>query len=303
MENIYSTLAYQELSEVPNVQPVAHNLFGDQGKQSFVFGLKQHEVDFYGIYAPFWFPLFLAQNSDIKKLEECLDQLLQKTFFNNDTKKIIIRLPPYFYDESIEILSFLLEKNGFKQSNIALWQMMDLKGYDSKLSYTMKLKHSARKVLKKFDPADICLERVDVCDTGDIKLVYDIINQNRINIGTNIKYSLNYLLSLISQFEAYIKIFLLKVKSRPVAAAICHQSSKNVMYVAGWGDSGHSLEYSPMYNFAAELVGYCIEKKYEYLDFGISSDLDLYTPNLLKFKQNIGCQTTSQRTFCLEINK
>jgi len=300
INNIYSSLMYQELCEASMVEVIQYKLFGGIEKQNHIFGLRKDCVDYYGIYAPFWIPNFVIQYSDFNKLETSLIELINRTKDARQTKKIVIRLPPYFYSKSIEILSFILEKNGFTITNNALWQMIDLKGYESKLCYEASLKHSARKVLKKVNPQNIIFKEIEKVNHNEIILAHDLINQNRKSLGTEMKYSSSYLIDLMSNFEDQVKIFSIKIDSRLVAAAICHKTKENILYVASWGDYGHSLEYSPMYKFASELVGYCLENNFDYLDFGVSSDKDNLNLNLLKFKQNIGCETTLQKTYALD---
>ena len=213
-----------------------------------------------------------------------------------------IRLPPYFYDDSIEILEYLIKKYGFEEINSALWQMVDIKNHKSQTDYEESLRHSARKILKKTFLADVSLKEIAQTDHSSISHAYDLINENRNKNNTALKYSKNYLMKLISAFGTKIKIFTLQIDSNIVAAAICHKTAENIMYVASWGDYGHDLKFSPMYKFSSELVRYSIKKNYEYLDFGLSCDRDVENSNLLHFKKNIGCKTTSQRTFMLSLN-
>ena len=300
MENIYSTLAYQKLCEVPSMQIIEQRLFKSMEPQNFIFGLRSHSTDFYGLYAPFWLPNFMVQHSKYEKLESCLTELIELTKMGGETKKIKVRLPPHFYNNSIEMLNFIMEKYGFTQVNNALWQMIYINDYEFIDHYEEGLRHSARKVLKKTYKKEVILTEIFYSDQKKISFAYDLINENRKKNNAKIRYSKNYLIKLMLEFGAHIKIFTLEIDAKIVAAAICHKTTENIMYVASWGDHGHDLGYSPMYKFASELVQYCIEKKYKYLDFGVSSDKQTENLNLLQFKKNIGCNTTSQTTFVLE---
>jgi predicted N-acyltransferase len=190
---------------------------------------------------------------------------------------------------------------GFNIVNIGLWQTIPCQGISNKSSYIDSLKHSSRKVIKKFRDHSVSLLEINKSDSENIKATYDLINKNRLKIDTRLKYTLSYLIKLIESFPTNIRLFFLKVNEESVAAAICHVTQDKIMYVAAWGDYGHQLEYSPMYNFAAELVDLCLQEGIHYLDFGISSDLNLYTPKLHSFKQNIGCETFLQNTFSLNL--
>jgi len=134
----------------------------------------------------------------------------------------------------------------------------------------------------------------------DVENVYKLLAENREKIGTKLKYSFEYLKALIKLYPASIFIFRLIVNGRMVACAICHQSAPSILYVAAWGDARHDLKYSPMYIFAKYLIQYCIDKDNLVLDFGVSSDKYIFTPNLFLFKKNIGCEHSLQLTYFIE---
>ena len=297
MFNIYSSDSYQDISEIENVTPIHFSLFDSHEIGCQIHGLQLGNEITYGIYAPFWLPNFAYLLSDPKKLEDYLLELIRLTKKTNPNGSITIRLPPYFYCKTIECLNFLLEKIGFQTINLALWQMIDVRQYSSHENYESKLKYSSRKVLKKLQGINCRLELLNYKDLAGISSAYDLINNNRLSIGVNMKYSKNYLLNLTKIYDEKIKIFKFFVNETPVAAAITHIPQNGILHVAAWGDYGHTLSGSPMYQFASALVKYCLDNDIGFLDFGISSDLNLYTPNLLKFKQNIGCNTTIQRTY------
>ena len=301
MSNIYSTESYQKISEIANAKPINISLFGDSDFANQVFGQQLGNFSTFGVYAPFWLPNFAYFESDITKLQDSLLELLRLTKIINPNGSIIIRLPPNFYCTSIECMHFLLEKAGFRQVNLALWQAIDIKKFCSQSDYESQLKHASRKVLKKLQRFNCRLEEICNKNLDGVSRAYDLVNNNRLSIGVKLKYSKEYLFDLINLYDQNIKIFQFLVDELPVAAAITHIPQDNFLHVAAWGDHGHSLSGSPMYQFASSLVNYCLDKKLHYLDFGISSDLSLYTPSLFKFKQNIGCQTSTQRTYQIEL--
>jgi hypothetical protein len=301
MENLYSTEKFQKINEIDGLLPFNFILNDGDKVQSEIHGVSNENKATYGIYAPFWMPEITLKRSDINQLDVFVLNLIS---LHKEEKNISIeiRLPPSFYSTSLDILKFILLKHGFKLSNIALWQTLKIKGFESKLSYENSLKYSSRKELKNFSKLyQFNLREIDITDKSAIKASYQIIDLNRRNLGVCLKYSLNYLFNLIVIEPNRIKIFDLIVEDRHIASAICHETQDDILYVAAWGDANHHLNKSPMYIFGSELTEYCIQNKYSYLDFGISSDLRQYTPNLYRFKENIGCFASLQETFYLDL--
>ncbi len=300
MENIYSTKKFQELNESDDLIPINFVFKDKENHSEFeIHGLSKEKKAAYGIYAPFWLPKIVLEHSDLILFDIFVSNLIS-AHKKKKYESIEIRLPPSFYLSSLNIFKFILIKNSFKISNIALWQTINIKDFNNQSTYRDSLKYSSRKEIKKFViQYQFSLREIDLNNYSAVRNSYNIINLNRKKIGTSLKYSINYLLNLINLEPEKIKIFDLLVEQEIVASAICHMSGKKVLYIAAWGDVEHNLTKSPMYIFASELVEYCITNNYAYLDFGTSSDLNLFTPNLFKFKENIGCFNSLQETFSL----
>ena len=246
--------------------------------------------------APFWLPNFLMGDRSLEDLNVIVDHIISLKQEKN-LSGIYIKLPPPIYSPTLELFEYCLVKNGFGLANSAIWQYINVNDFSSADIYVSHLKHSSRKVLNKYSTVETRLELVENDKVDDVKSVYDLLVVNREKIGTKLKYSYEYLLTLINLFPTAIFIFKLIVDGRMVAAAICHKTSPSILYVAAWGDAGHHLKYSPMYIFAKYLTKYCIDKDVSVLDFGVSSDKHLFTPNLFLFKKNIGCKHSLQSTY------
>jgi|LakMenEpi03Aug12_release.lakeMendotaPanAssembly.Ray.scaffolds.fasta_scaffold404152_2 hypothetical protein len=296
IENIYSSREFQGISEVPFTKEIHLDLLEAGFVENEIHGLLLDKTAKFGILAPFWIPNFLARHSDIKTLDEYVQNLIEQC--SRYAHHIEIRLAPSFYNSNIDTLKYLLLKNGFKVSDIATWQCISISKFYNELEYESSLKHSSRKVINNFKKNYLSsMKEIDLDDAESIELAYCLINDNRKTFGANLKYSFDYLLSLIRIEPTRIKIFTFNVDEYPVAAAICHMTDKNVLYVAAWGDANHELTQSPMYLFASCLVKFCLDNRIQFLDFGISCTLAEYTPGLFSFKKNIGCFSTLQETF------
>lgn len=288
-ECLYSSEKYHDISTVLGVEKFQFSI------SEKINGFRSGDEVFFGIYAPFWYPNFIKNHSDYLSHNEFAQAFVR----NNEQENIkitYIRLPPSFYDHSIDLLEFFLIKQGFIIENIALWQTIPLMKYSSSNEYEADLKHSARKVLKKFSSMDVIFEKIENNDYLKLKTAFSIVEENRLKKGLYLKYNFDYLTSLIEAFPDLIKVFTLKINGKYVASAICHQSADNILYVAAWGDSRHALLASPMYTFASKLIDFSINANYDYLDFGISSDLRSENEKLFSFKRNIGCTPYTQKT-------
>lgn len=296
IDNIYSSREFQKISEVPNTKEIHLTLFESNAEVNEIHGLTLNKTATFGLFAPFWMPNFLGRHSDIKILNDYVHNLIAQC--SSYANKIEIRLAPSFYNGNIDALKYLLQKNGFSISNVATWQYISLSGFKNAIEYESSLKHSSRKVINNFNKLYQSLMReVNLKDKGDVELAYSLINDNRKSLGTNLKYSFEYLLKFIEIEPTRIKIFTFNIDGQPVAAAICHITNKNVLYVAAWGDANHNLTQSPMYTFASNLVTFCLNNNIQFLDYGISCTLAEFAPGLFNFKKNIGCFSTLQETF------
>lgn len=301
-ENIYSTAEYQSISEVENAQKIILEL-PDSGNTDYtVHGMMHNGVVKFGMLAPFWWPRSLNDNSDINTINQFVLNLLGQSL--KHAENIEIRLPPNIYNHNIDTLKYLLLKNNFKLKDIAIWQFIPLQNFQDGTSYESSLKHSSRKVLNNFRRKyNGKIKQVNLQDQVEVSLAYHIIVENRKSMGVNLKYSLAYLFRLIDIEYSRVKIFTFSVDDVELAAAICHITNDDVLYVAAWGDACHELSHSPMYDFAVEMVKFCLVNEIKFLDYGVSSTLDQYLPGLFSFKKNIGCFSTVQETFSYRLSE
>jgi hypothetical protein len=299
--NFYSSSEYCSLQTAYGLQIHQFDIEVEPNKKSKIFGLCDGEVALYGTRAPFWYPWKPVEDIELSTAEQFVLQFIQQNQLAG-MKQVRLRLPPRHYSKTIPLLEFQLRRNSFKEHGQALWQYINVSEFDNSEHYTSNLKKTSQKILKKYVGEDVKLEELDPERWDDIEAAYNLINENRKSLGVQLKYSSSHLLLLNKVFKGYIKVFNLCITGKPVASAICHMTAADVMYVAAWGDHGHTLKYSPMYPFAALLVDYVKKNKIKTLDFGTSSDLELYTPTLYLFKKNIGCQLEIQRTFILNFS-
>ena len=301
MDNIYSSKNFNDISDVKNSECISIRLFDSDREENLIHGLKVNNELFFGVYAPFWLPNFIHKTSDLIKLENYLDEIIRQVI-KKKYKSISIKLAPDFYSKNVNILNYLIEKKKFKQQNNILCGYIPLFEIKNLNDYVNSLIYSSRRNLKRYNKNDFKIESINLDDEKKIKISYDLIDRNRKNIGKKLSYSFSHLKKLILAEKKKIQIFDFYYQKKHIAAAICHQTSKNILYVANWGDhKGDDLKFSVMYNFCYEIIKYCLEKKIEILDLGHSICNENHTDGNFQFKKNLGCTFAAQKLFKLEL--
>lgn len=299
MDNLYSTSYYQKISEIGGTKLFSFYLSNIKNRENIVNGIQKEKELHFGTYAPFWLPNFLVKNKDLKKLEDFLEEIIIKSK-ESKINSIFVKLAPNFYSENIASFLFLLEKKEFELFSSSLWQAIDLRNIKNIDEYVKILPHSSKKILNKYNPNDFFLKELSLLDKKKIEASYKLINNNRKRNGKKLKYSLSYLYKLVSNENKKVKIFNFFYRESHIASAICHVTQRDILYIANWGDYGHSNKYSVMYNFCLELIKYCINNNYKILDFGVSTSLSDENLNLFRFKNKLGCAPFSQKIYRIE---
>ena len=300
MDNLYSTSYYQKISEIEDTKLFSFYLSKIKNRESIINGLQKKDELHLGTYAPFWLPNFLIKNKDLNKLNEYLEELISKSK-KKKISSIFIKLAPNLYSKNITSFSFLLEKKNFQIISSSLWQAINLKNIKNINDYIEILPHSSKKILNKYNSDDFFLKEINLLDKKKLEDSYELINNNRKQIGQKLKYSFSYLKKLVSNENEKIKVFNFFYKEAYVASAICHITKKGILYIANWGDYGHSNKYSVMYNFCLELVKFCLKNNFKILDFGLSTSLNNENLNLFRFKNKLGCNPFSQKIFRIKL--
>jgi len=296
VENIFSTRGYYEASEVGEAEALSFNVLTADKTVVPIHGQRIEDTLRLGLSAPFWFcPEIL--NLDFDSVGSVVRSIIENSV-ENGIREIWVKTPPSYYATAVDDFEYHLSRENFDVVNTALCQAIRCDAFQSSLVYESSLKSASRRLLRRFSEMHSFQLRDCSLDwEREVADVYKLINNNRSKKAMTLKYSFDYLKELTTRYRERLRLFKFFVDDNYVAAAICHLVGEDKMYVAAWGDFGHALNKSPMYKFCSSLVEYCVDRDIGLLDFGVSSDRSTYTPALIKFKENIGCCSSLQRTY------
>jgi hypothetical protein len=122
----------------------------------------------------------------------------------------------------------------------------------------------------------------------DLPEVYDTIAANRASKGHEMSMSLSQLTAMAARFPDAMKLFGCHMGSELVAAAVCIQVEKGVLYVFYWGDRPGYASLSPVVTLADAIYTHCQTHGVRLLDVGTSTVDRQPNFGLIQFKSGLG---------------
>jgi hypothetical protein len=122
----------------------------------------------------------------------------------------------------------------------------------------------------------------------DLPEVYDTIAANRASKGHEMSMSLSQLKAMADGFPEAVKLFGCRMGSELVAAAVCLQVEKGVLYVFYWGDRPGYANLSPVVTLADAIYAHCQTEGIRLLDVGTSTVDREPNLGLIQFKNGLG---------------
>ena len=122
----------------------------------------------------------------------------------------------------------------------------------------------------------------------DLPEVYDTIAANRTSKGHEMSMSLSQLKAMADGFPDAVKLFGCRLGGELVAAAVCLQVEKGVLYVFYWGDRPGYANLSPVVTLADAIYAHCQTEGTRLLDVGTSTVDREPNLGLIQFKSGLG---------------
>jgi hypothetical protein len=122
----------------------------------------------------------------------------------------------------------------------------------------------------------------------DLPEVYDTIAANRSSKGHEMSMTLSQLMAMVECFPEAVKLFGCRLGSELVAAAVCLQVEKGVLYVFYWGDRPGYSSLSPVVTLADAIYAHCQTEGIRLLDVGTSTVDREPNLGLIQFKNGLG---------------
>ncbi len=137
--------------------------------------------------------------------------------------------------------------------------------------------------------------------TDDIYTVYSIIKKNRESRGFPLWMSLDD----VKNTSKIIKTdyFLITTQeNKPIASAVVHHLTNNILRVVYWGNLTDAEEYRPINFLSHNLLNYYARTNYKVIDIGTSTVNGFANFGLCDFKQSIGCKASPKLSFELNLS-
>jgi hypothetical protein len=137
----------------------------------------------------------------------------------------------------------------------------------------------------------------------DLALIYQMIVQNRQRKGYPVTMLYNDFRQLFVDFPAYYKVFAVRKDQRILAVTVAVEISKHILYYFLPTHDQVYDRYSPMVLLIKGLYDYCCAEGFEILDLGIATDKGVPNYGLMRFKQNMGAQTSLKLSFVKRLSR
>lgn len=257
------------------------------------FGLILGERDNSCLYSPFSAPFGGFSSNKPQQFDAIDDAVVAlKDYGAECGKRIVLTLPPSFYDEK----QYPLFINALHRH--AKIRFIDVNYHfvvSSFAIYDTVMERNARKNLKTSLKANLVFECVSRYDKEGVQRAYDVIRKNREEHGYPLRMSLDDVLKTIKLIPA--DFFLLTLEGHDVAAAQVFHVNDGICQVVYWGDLRKYSHLRPMNNLAYHIFKHYYEQGMKIIDIGPSSENGVPNYGLCSFKESIGCAVSNKFSF------
>lgn len=218
----------------------------------------------------------------------------------NSIKEIMLTAAPMVYEKyQNQNLDFAM-----------LWQ-----GFNYKLHYissAIKL-DKERDILERFSPTIRRNVKKTIKDFGlrvEINEHYDefypILLENKSRHNVKPTHSYEDLLKLKELLPDYLKLFMVYYQDKPIGGSLMFFPNKTVALCFYNMLLYEYEEYKPIQRVMYEVVKYCTENNYSYVDIGVSQDTKAENPmtpsmSLIEFKEKFDAKTIMRNTLYIKL--
>lgn len=251
-----------------------------------------------GHSAPFGGPDLVRADPPVEDVLDLLDGALAAARAAG-LRGIRIQARPPVYSAAEPLLEYVLLNRGFQVAHCDVNQHVDLTplhaGQDP-ITLLRRKRSSVRAALR--EPHELR----EVTGGEDLTTLHRLLAANRAAHGRPPGLGRDYLASVYEAFPDRVRLLLLQVGGRPVAAAVVYRVLDDVDLLVAWGDGEHDLARSPMDLLAHLLVQRALAAGLRLLDLGPSSEKD-GTPNtgLLAFKRAVGAVPGTRKVLAVPL--
>ncbi|MBC8110942.1 MAG: hypothetical protein H7Y04_07785 [Verrucomicrobia bacterium] len=220
-----------------------------------------------------------------------IEKILQK----KGIKEIFIKHYPFCYaPENSERITVCLLDSGYEVSQTDLNQHLII----SEQAFENRLHTSEKRRLNKTIKAGFIF---DIWERPDLQEVYDFIRQARERKGFPISLTFADFERLFVLFPEQHLVFTVRQAEKLAALTVCIRINEKILYNFYPADQADFLAFSPSVLLTQGIYDYCQQKNFQILDLGISTDKSVPNEGLLRFKKNLGAETSLKLSFYKKI--
>ncbi len=233
--------------------------------------------------------IMASENASYQQIEQFIDFVLAFCQEKNVKDLQITSYPFSYAPNASAICTHIFLQKGFRIINNELTHFLLLEK-----DFQAHLHLSARRRLKKCKNNGFFFEH---WQTPDLAFVYDFVAANRQR--KNYPISMNYeaFLHTLQSFPNHYQVFVLKKDAEIAALTVAVIINNEILYNFYPADSEKYLAFSPMIMLLEGLYQSAQQQGFRILDLGISTDKSVPNYGLIRFKENMGCQSALKLSF------
>lgn len=206
-------------------------------------------------------------------------------------QEIIIKHYPGFYKpNTCNLVISVLGLNGFKVSTIDIDHFIKISDTD----FTSNIHPMEARKLNKCKKAGFNFYKHQ---NTDVELLFSYIESFRKNRKIPVNIDIDTLIRLVEACPENYIFFSVSNSEDIIAATICVQVNNLVLYNFLPAHNENFNNYSPIIYLMDGIYEYAYNKKFRYIDLGISSVHSTPQTGLIKFKERLGAKPASKFTF------
>jgi len=238
---------------------------------------------------------------DVKfaKAIEIITALLNYGKENGITEFELTPAPMIYETHQNQNLEFAIRWLGFDYKLHYISSAIKLnRGDDYLLRFTPTTRRNVRKTFK------ITGMRVEINERYDE--FYPILVENKARHDTKPTHSYEDLLRLKELLPDNLKLFMVYLGEKPIGGSLMFFANRNVALCFYNMMLYDYAEYKPMHRIMYDVVNYCTQQGYSYVDIGVSQDTKAENPmtpsmSLIEFKEQFDAKTIMRNTFHIKL--
>jgi hypothetical protein len=289
---LFCAAAFHDLNGVPSAQRWRYEHRRDGRLVGVLDGVVSDGALLSGHSAPFGGPDLVRADPTVDDVMGLVTGALAAARAEGITE-VRIRARPPVYSAAEPLLEYVLLNTGFVVEHCDLNMHVELgSGTDPLLLLKDRKRRYVRTALTQ------PYEFVEVTGGDDLTSCHGLLAENRAAHGRLPGLARDYLERARAAFPDRVRLRLLRLDGRPVAAAVVYRVLSGIDQVVHWGDAGHNLSRSPMDLLAHLVAAESQQSGARLLDLGPSSGKDgMPDIGLTAFKRSVGAVPGTRKVF------